>query len=57
MPDGPAVSVLASYGWAELYCAQLGSGESYTKLKPTYAIWLLAQDLLPDPNRSLSAAG
>ncbi|MEA3642040.1 MAG: Rpn family recombination-promoting nuclease/putative transposase [Lamprobacter sp.] len=42
-----------SYGWADLYSSQLSSGESYTKLKPTYAIWLLAQDLLPDPDRYL----
>lgn len=37
-----------SYGWADLYSAQLSSGEPYTKLKPTYAIWLLAEDLLPE---------
>ncbi|MBK5937773.1 Rpn family recombination-promoting nuclease/putative transposase [Halochromatium roseum] len=37
-----------SYGWADLYSSQLSSGEPYTKLKPTYAIWLLAEDLLPD---------
>ena len=42
-----------SYGWSDLYSAQLSSGESYTKLKPTYAIWLLAEDLLPDPDRYL----
>jgi predicted transposase/invertase (TIGR01784 family) len=42
-----------SYGWADLYSAQLSSGEPYTKLKPTYAIWLLAEDLLPDPDRYL----
>ncbi|MCF8003078.1 MAG: Rpn family recombination-promoting nuclease/putative transposase [Chromatiaceae bacterium] len=37
-----------SYGWADLYSSQLSSGEPYTKLKPTYAIWLLAEDLLTD---------
>nr|WP_274601187.1 Rpn family recombination-promoting nuclease/putative transposase [Halochromatium roseum] len=37
-----------SYGWADLYSSQLSSGESYSKLKPTYTIWLLAEDLLPD---------
>ncbi|MBK5941899.1 Rpn family recombination-promoting nuclease/putative transposase [Halochromatium roseum] len=42
-----------SYGWADLYSSQLSSGESYTKLKPTYAIWLLAEDLLPDHSRYL----
>ncbi|MEA1051722.1 Rpn family recombination-promoting nuclease/putative transposase [Lamprobacter modestohalophilus] len=42
-----------SYGWADLYSSQLSSGETYAKLKPTYAIWLLAQDLLPDPDRYL----
>lgn len=37
-----------SYGWADLYSSQLSSGETYAKLKPTCAIWLLAEDLLPD---------
>ncbi|WP_020505348.1 Rpn family recombination-promoting nuclease/putative transposase [Lamprocystis purpurea] len=39
------------YGWADLYSAQIKEGESYRKLRPTYAIWLLGETLLPDdPN-------
>ncbi|MTW23053.1 Rpn family recombination-promoting nuclease/putative transposase [Allochromatium palmeri] len=34
------------YTWADLYSAQLHSGEDYSLLKPTYAIWLLGEDLL-----------
>ena len=37
-----------SYGWADLYSSQLSSGQPYSKLKPTYAIWLLAEDLFPE---------
>jgi predicted transposase/invertase (TIGR01784 family) len=37
-----------SYGWADLYSAQLSSGQPYSQLKPTYAIWLLAEDLFPE---------
>jgi len=36
------------YGWANLYRSQIKEGESYRKLRPTYAIWLLGQTLLPD---------
>jgi len=36
------------YNWADIYSQQLKSGEDYQKLKPTYAIWLLAENLLPD---------
>ena len=35
------------YTWADLYSSQLHSGEDYGQLKPTYAIWLLGEDLLP----------
>ena len=34
------------YTWADLYSVQLGSGQDYATLRPTYAIWLLAEDLL-----------
>ncbi|MBK5940797.1 Rpn family recombination-promoting nuclease/putative transposase [Halochromatium roseum] len=37
-----------SYGWADLYSSQLSSGQPYSRLKPTYAIWLLAEDLFPE---------
>ena len=36
------------YGWADLYSAQIKEGESFRKLRPTYAIWLLGQILLAD---------
>ncbi|MDS4013319.1 MAG: Rpn family recombination-promoting nuclease/putative transposase [Candidatus Accumulibacter sp.] len=36
------------YAWADLYSAQLGSGQDYAALRPTYAIWLLAENLLHD---------
>ncbi|AUB83016.1 Rpn family recombination-promoting nuclease/putative transposase [Candidatus Thiodictyon syntrophicum] len=36
------------YGWAALYRGQIKEGESYRKLRPTYAIWLLGQTLLPE---------
>ncbi|NVZ07650.1 Rpn family recombination-promoting nuclease/putative transposase [Allochromatium humboldtianum] len=35
------------YTWADLYSSQLQSGQDYSTLKPTYAIWLLGEDLLP----------
>ena len=34
------------YGWADLYSAQLHSGMDYSKLHPTYSIWLLGEPLL-----------
>jgi predicted transposase/invertase (TIGR01784 family) len=43
VPDLPARIL---YTWADLYSQQLRSGQDYDQLKPTYAIWLLAQDLL-----------
>jgi predicted transposase/invertase (TIGR01784 family) len=42
-PDLPARIL---YGWADLYRQQLQRGQDYDQLKPTYAIWLLAEDLL-----------
>ena len=36
------------YGWADLYSAQLQSGKDFGTLRPTYAIWLLEEKLLPD---------
>ena len=36
------------YGWADLYSAQLQSGADYGALRPTYAIWLLGEPLLPE---------
>jgi predicted transposase/invertase (TIGR01784 family) len=34
------------YNWADIYSQQLKSGQDYGELKPTYAIWLLAENLI-----------
>lgn len=36
------------YNWADIYSQQLQSGQGYGELKPTYAIWLLAENLITD---------
>jgi len=36
------------YNWADIYSQQLKSGQDYGELRPTYAIWLLAEDLITD---------
>ncbi|NOS87669.1 MAG: Rpn family recombination-promoting nuclease/putative transposase, partial [Methylococcaceae bacterium] len=36
------------YNWADIYSQQLKSGQDYCELKPTYSIWLLAENLLTD---------
>ncbi len=39
------------YTWADLYSQQLHSGQDYAALQPTYAIWLLAENLFSnDPD-------
>ena len=38
------------YNWADIYCQQLKSGQDYKQLKPTYSIWLLAENLLTKDN-------
>jgi predicted transposase/invertase (TIGR01784 family) len=45
VPDLPA---RICYTWADLYSQQLHSGEDYGQLRPTYAIWILAEDMLRD---------
>jgi len=35
------------YNWADLYSQQLKSSQTYQELKPTYSIWILAEDLRP----------
>jgi predicted transposase/invertase (TIGR01784 family) len=37
-----------AYNWADIYSQQLHSGDKYEEIKPTYAIWLLAENLLKD---------
>jgi predicted transposase/invertase (TIGR01784 family) len=44
-PDLPARML---YTWADLYSAQLQSDQDYGTLRATYAIWLLAENLLAD---------
>ena len=34
------------YNWADIYSQQLKSGKDYDTLRPTYAIWLLAENLI-----------
>jgi predicted transposase/invertase (TIGR01784 family) len=34
------------YNWSDLYSQQLKSGQNYDQLRPTYAIWLLAENLI-----------
>ena len=36
------------YNWADIYSQQLKSGHDYAELKPTYSIWLLAENLIKD---------
>ena len=36
------------YNWTDIYSQQLKSGQDYGQLKPTYAIWLLAENLISD---------
>jgi predicted transposase/invertase (TIGR01784 family) len=45
LPELPARIL---YGWADIYSGQLASGDDYGALKPTFAIWLLGETLLPD---------
>jgi predicted transposase/invertase (TIGR01784 family) len=45
VPDLPA---RIFYTWADLYSQQLHSGQNYRELRPTYAIWLLGEDLVRD---------
>lgn len=44
VPDLPARIL---YGWADLYSAQLQSGQDYVLLRPCYSIWLLGETLRP----------
>lgn len=39
------------YNWADLYSQQLKSGQDYGQLRPTYAIWLLAENLISGDSR------
>ena len=44
-PDLPARIL---YNWTNLYSGQLSDGQKYSTLRPTYNIWLLGEDLLPE---------
>ncbi len=39
------------YNWADIYSQQLQAGQDYAQLKPTYAIWLLAENLISGDSR------
>ena len=41
------------YNWADIYSQQLKSGQDYLELKPTYSIWLLAENLISDDNETV----
>ena len=38
------------YNWADIHSQQLKSGQEYLRLRPTYSIWLLAENLFVDDN-------
>jgi predicted transposase/invertase (TIGR01784 family) len=41
------------YNWADIYSQQLKSGQDYLQLRPTYSIWLLAENLISTDNEHL----
>ena len=41
------------YNWADIYSQQLKNGQDYLELRPTYSIWLLAENLLSDDNETV----
>ena len=41
------------YNWADIYSQQLKSGQDYLELRPTYSIWLLAENLISDDNETV----
>ena len=44
----PELPARILYGWTDLYSAQLHSGQDYGELRPTYSIWLLDEQDLPE---------
>ncbi|MCB9742264.1 MAG: Rpn family recombination-promoting nuclease/putative transposase [Alphaproteobacteria bacterium] len=42
----PALAARVLYTWARVYVEQLGAGDDYEALRPTFAIWLLDDVLL-----------
>ena len=41
------------YNWADIYSQQLKSGQDYLQLRPTYSIWLLAENLISADNETV----
>ena len=41
------------YNWADIYSQQLKSGQDYLQLRPTYSIWLLAENLISADNKTV----
>jgi predicted transposase/invertase (TIGR01784 family) len=46
-----SLSARIMYYWANTYCKQLKGGQQYDQLRPTYSIWLLAENLLSDDDQ------
>jgi predicted transposase/invertase (TIGR01784 family) len=42
----PFLANRIAYNWTDIYSQQLKNGQDYDELKPTYSIWLLAENLL-----------
>ena len=47
----PALPSRMVYTWADLYSQQLQSGQDYETLQPTYAIWLVAENVIAGDER------
>jgi predicted transposase/invertase (TIGR01784 family) len=43
------------YTWSDIYCKQLQSGNDYTKLQPTYSIWLLGRNVIKEDEKYIHA--
>jgi len=46
--DNPELLTYSIYNWADIYSQQLKCGQEYLQLRPIYAIWLVAENLLVD---------
>jgi predicted transposase/invertase (TIGR01784 family) len=45
----PNLQARMMYGWADLYSSQLQEGQDYRQLRPCWSIWLVNQDVHPEP--------
>jgi predicted transposase/invertase (TIGR01784 family) len=46
----PSLPSRMIYNWADIYSKQIKQGDNYQLIKPTYSIWLLAEDLIENDN-------